>query len=92
MRKTYDIGGNFPEITRARADAFADELLKIEESGFQEVVLDFSNIEVISSVAMSRLFDTYQRLTEQKRVMRIANVGDNVRRLLKLLNLGGIIE
>ena len=92
MRVTMDVGDkDDPNITGAQADAFAQELLKIEEAEFKEVVLDFANVETLSSMAMGSLFATYQKLAEQKRKLSIIHPRESVRRLLKMLKMDSLI-
>ena len=92
MRVTMDIGDkDNPHITGPQADAFAQELLEIEEAEFKEVVLDFSNVETLSSMAMGSLLATYQKLAEQKRRLGIINPNDNVRRVLRMVKMDSLI-
>lgn len=92
MRVTMDVGDkDDPNITGAQADAFAQELLEIEEAEFKEVVLDFANVETLSSMAMGSLFATYQKLAEQKRKLSIVRPRESVRRLLKMLKMDSLI-
>lgn len=92
MKIELDIGKDFPEITGSNADDFAKELLKIEESDYREVVLDFSSTRAISSMAMGSLFATYQKLASQDRSMKIVNPNENISRLLKLVNMQDLLK
>lgn len=92
MKIELDIGRDFPEITGGNADEFARELLKIEESDYKEVVLDFGATRAISSMAMGSLFATYQKLASQNRTMKIVNPNENISRLLKLVNMHDLLQ
>ncbi|MBP5233833.1 MAG: STAS domain-containing protein [Planctomycetes bacterium] len=92
MRVTMDVGDkDDPNITGPQADAFAQELLEIEEAEFKEVVLDFSNVETLSSMAMGSLFATYQKLAEQKRKLSIVHPRESIRRLLRMFKMDSLI-
>lgn len=91
MKIELDIGKDFPEITGSNADEFAKELLKIEESDYKEVVLDFSSTRAISSMAMGSLFATYQKLASQNRKIRVVNPNESITRLLKLVNMHDLL-
>lgn len=92
MRVVMEVGKTYPEITGSQADEFAKELLKLEESDITEVILDFSEITTISSMAMGSLFSTFQSLKGQGRTIKLINTSENIERLLKLVNMGDILE
>ena len=92
MKIELDIGKDFPEITGSNADEFARELLKLEESDYKEVVLDFSSTRAISSMAMGSLFATYQKMVTQNRTMKIVNPSESIERLLKLVNMHDLLQ
>lgn len=92
MEITLRVGEKFPQVSGASADEFAAELIRLEDSDFEAIVLDFSGTEYINSMAMGSIFATYQKLTEQKRTLRIINVNDKIRRILKVANLTQVLE
>ena len=87
MKVQLDIGSQFPEITGEQADAFAEELMKVEDGDYTEVVLDFDGTELISSMALGSLFSAHMKLSEQGRSLRLVNVGEKVTRLLSMVGL-----
>lgn len=92
MRLQVDIGKKYPQITGPLADAFADELNKIVNSGdFTELVLDFEGTQVLSSMAMGALFSTCQKLKEQGKSMQIVNASPKVTHLLRMVNMASIL-
>lgn len=84
---TINIGNKYPEITGPAVDVFVKELTRIEESEYAEVILDFSGTVTISSIAIGSLYSTYKTLEAQNRRLRILNPGENVLRLLQLINM-----
>ncbi|MHC4883467.1 MAG: STAS domain-containing protein [Planctomycetota bacterium] len=87
MEVTFRVGEKFPEISGDSADQFAEEMLRLEDSDFEEVVLDFEGTEYINSMAMGTIFATYQKLSGEERSLKIMNVNDKIYRLLKMANL-----
>ena len=93
MKKVImDVGEKYPDITGPTAQAFIDELLELEKSSFDEIVLDFKDTSSISSMAMGTLYSTYHTLSNQKRSLKVINPSSNVSRLLKLVNMSEIMD
>ena len=93
MKKVVmDVGEKYPEITGAQAQAFINDLLSLEKSSYDEIILDFKDTSAISSIAMGTLYSTFQTLSSQKRSIRVINPTHNVSRLLKLVNMNEIID
>ncbi len=92
MKITLEVGKQFPEITGAASDAFAAELMKIEDGEYNEVVLDFDGTNSISSMAMGSLFATHQKMMESNRKLIIVNASDKIKRLLRMVNMTHLLE
>ena len=92
MEVTFRVGERFPEISGETADQFAEEMLRLEDSDFEEVVLDFAGTNYINSMAMGTIFATYQKLSENERNLRIMNVNDKIYRLFKMANLVDLLN
>lgn len=92
MRLVLDIGKKYPEITGPISDAFAAELNNVLSGGdFTELVLDFNGTKVISSMAMGAVFQVYQKLKEQGKMLHIINASDKVTHLLRMVNMAEIL-
>lgn len=92
MEVTLNVGKDFPEINGDNSDKFATEMLKLEDSEIDNVILDFEGTEYINSMAMGTIFATYQKLEEQKRSLKLINLNDKIKRLLKIANLTDIFS
>ena len=92
MKVTLEIGKQFPEITGTASDTFAAELMKIEDSDFREVILDFKGTDAISSMAMGSIFATHQKMSEQGRKLIIKNASEKIQRLLRMVNMAHLVE
>ncbi len=86
------VGEKYQSITGNSAQEFINDLLALEKSPYDEIVLDFKDTDSISSMAMGSLYSTYQTLTSQNRSIKIVNPSSNVSRLFKLINMGEIID
>ena len=64
MKVTLEIGKQFPEITGESSDSFAKELIKMEDSDYKHVILDFDGTNSINSMAMGSLFASHQKLSD----------------------------
>lgn len=92
MKVTLEIGKQFPDITGSASDAFAAELMKAEDSEYEEVILDFDGTGSISSMAMGSIFATHQKMAEQGRQLTIVNAVDKIKRLLRMVNMAHILK
>ena len=93
MALIVEIGKKYAEITGPLSDAFASELNDIIANGdFTELVLDFSGTKVMSSMAMGTIFAAYQKLRDQGKSLRIINASEKVTHLLRMVNMGEILE
>ncbi len=92
MRITLEIGKQYPEIVGSASDQFAADLMKLEDSDYTEVILDFDGTETISSMAMGSLFATHQKMAEQNRRLIIRNAGDKIKRLLRMVNMAHMVD
>lgn len=88
MRLVMDIGNKYLEIIGSSANAFARELTVIcAGTDFSELVLDFQGTSTINPMTIGTLFAMYQKLREQGRMLRLINISDKVRRLLRIVAL-----
>lgn len=93
MKKVImEVGEKYPDITGPTAQAFIDELIELEKSTYDEIILDFKDTSSISSMAMGTLYSTYQTLVSQNRSIKVVNPSVNVSRLLKLVNMSEILD
>lgn len=91
MQVTFTVGHKFPRVSGAASDEFAAELLRLEDSDFEEIILDFDGTEYINSMAMGSIFATYQHLREQGRSLRLVNVNESIQRLFRVANLNDLL-
>lgn len=87
MEIVMNVGEKFPQLTGPSSDEFAKELLRLEDSDFEHIILDMNGVDCISSMAMGSIFAMYQKLNEQGRKMVIQNASDQVSRLLRMVNM-----
>ena len=92
MEIVVNVGEQFPQLTGPASDEFAKELLRLEDSDFEVVVLNMSGVESISSMAMGSIFASHQKLNEQGRRLIIKDASAQVSRLLKMVNMAHLSE
>ena len=92
MEITLNVGKKFPQINGETSDQFAKEILRLEDSDFEIIILDFEGTEYINSMAMGTIFATYQNLSESNRHLKLINVNDRIKKLFKIANLTSIID
>lgn len=92
MRLIIDIGKKYPEIIGPISDAFAKEMTRIAELGdFHELVLDFSGLKSINSMAMGVIFTISEQLRAKGKSLQIINASEKIVRLLHMVNLGDVV-
>lgn len=92
MENVFAVGKKYPEITGERADSFSRDLTEFEQSLAGDIVLDFTGVTAISSIAMGSLFASYQKLMEEGRKLVIVNTCDKISRLLRMVNMAQVID
>ncbi len=92
MDNVFAVGKKYPEITGDRADTFSRDLDEFEKSLSGDILLDFTDVTAISSIAMGSLFATYQKLMEEGRKLTIINTCDKISRLLRMVNMAQVID
>lgn len=92
MEITLNVGKKFPQINGETSDQFAKEILRLEDSDFETIILDFDGTEYINSMAMGTIFATYQKLSESGKSLKMINVNDRIKKLFKVANLTTILD
>ncbi len=69
------------------------KLLDIFDEGFDEIVIDFSNISSIDSSGLGKLLLFHKKLKERGGELRIINVGsDYVKKMFSMIHLNKVIN
>lgn len=92
MKLIMKIGKKFPDITGPISDAFAEELTRVAgQDDFNELILDFSGLKGINSLAMGTIFSVTQKLKQGGKSLLIINSPEKISRLLQMVNLGDVV-
>jgi len=71
----------------------ADELMKLVESTFGiRLLLDFSNVEYLSSAVLGKLVATHKKVQEGKGTMRLCAIKPSIREVFKITKLDKVFE
>lgn len=92
MRITLPVGENFKQIVGTTADDFAAYLRRSCESDCTELVLDFKDVESMSSMAMGAIFSNFQALRDQGKGLAIINASERIQRLLRMVNMANLLK
>ena len=69
------------------------KLLEIFDDGYDEIVIDFSNISSIDSSGLGKLLLFHKKLKERGGELRIINVGsDYVKKMFSMIHLNKVIN
>lgn len=60
--------------------------------GIQDVILDFKQIEYISSAGLRVLLELYQELEDRGGSLRLINVSSGIMAIMKLVNFNEIVD
>ena len=92
MKAVISVGEDFPQITAANVDDFTREMLIIEESGLQEVVLDLNGVATVNSMAIGAIFAAYEKFRDEDRKLHIINASESVKDALEVCGIDQLLE
>lgn len=84
MKIIVEVVEQFKEINAKNADRFAEEMLKLEESKIEEVVLNLKGIKSLTSLAIGAIYAAYEKMKTEGRRLRIVGPSDYVKRQLTI--------
>ncbi len=81
------------KLDLTNADEMDEITARLMEKEFEEVVLDFSGVEMIDSIGMGKILLLNRKLTDRDCELRIKNVDtDYVRKMFKMVKLDEVLE
>ncbi|SDL30474.1 STAS domain-containing protein [Halarsenatibacter silvermanii] len=81
------------KLDLTNADEMDEITARLMEKEFEEVVLDFSGVEMIDSIGMGKILLLNRKLTDRDCELRIRNVDtDYVRKMFKMVKLDEVLE
>ena len=73
--------------------AVAEELLALVDSTFKiKLLLDFSNVEYLSSAVLGKLVAAYKKVQEGKGLMKLVAVKPSIKEVFKITKLDKLFE
>ncbi|MCK8824820.1 STAS domain-containing protein [Fuchsiella alkaliacetigena] len=70
-----------------------EDLLAIYEEGYEEIIIDFTNVDSIDSSGLGKLLLFHKKLKERDGKLRIINVSsDYVKKMFKMIHLNKVID
>ncbi|MDR1533921.1 MAG: STAS domain-containing protein [Planctomycetota bacterium] len=93
MEKILEVGKKYSEVTGIFADAFVDELQRMSASPeITALVIDLKGTLLISSLAISAIFSVYKDFANRNKVVRIINPSPRTVNVIKMLNMGAMLN
>jgi len=92
MRAVVNLSREFSEISRWNSDKFAEEMLKIEESGIDEIILDLAGVSSLTSMAIGSIYSAFERLSSEGRKLTVVNPNERIKKLLTITGVKGLLE
>lgn len=68
-------------------DEFSAKLLKLVDSGFSEITIDFQSVKKISSLALGTIVASHQKMSSAGKRLVLANLSDDLKKLLGETNV-----
>lgn len=85
-RLTVHLSGELNTLTAPELTALLDK----ELGGVKELILDFSGCDYVSSAGLRVLLATYKQMKAAGGGIKLSNVGENFRDVLKNTGLGAV--
>ena len=92
MVEIIKIKEDYPEVLEYEATKFRDDLVEMEETVPDEIVLDLDGVEMLCSIAVSAIIQTYNNRLKSGKVMSVINAGEKNKKLFEMLNVNDIVD
>lgn len=79
-------------IDSGNAESFKNDVSRYIEEGSESIVLDFINVEYISSACLRSLLRLSKLIKEHQRKMVICNLQDSVNKIIKVSGFDSILD
>jgi anti-anti-sigma factor len=73
-------------------DQFTEKLTGLVDAGFSEIVVDFSAVQSVSSLALGSIVATHQKMASAGNRLVVTNLNEQLKRLVAQTRLLGIIN
>jgi|GEM_PF-2588882 len=92
MNEIFRIGERFRDLSGSVYESFAAELAVFVSESDRDVVLDFSGVETLSSLALAEVGRVHLSLSERGRSVRVEGLSLRLYRLFEMSGLSEIVE
>ncbi len=79
-------------IDEARITGLGDELLELIKTENKKIVVNFENVSFMSSAMIGKLIHFSTRCKEEKILIRLCNINENVMKVFTLMNLEKVFD
>ena len=92
MAKIYRVGDHFQEISGPLRDDFVTALMELRASTEEDIVLDFSGVETLSSIALAAVGKMHPTLEAEGRSLRIVGMSESIYALFEVTGLTQVLD
>lgn len=92
MKITYRVRDKFEKVTQENSDDFSKDILRLEESDFEKITLDFDGVERMSSMGIGSIFSLAMGLKRRGADLVVVNVSPLLKRLFDVSGLNKYID
>lgn len=93
MNTTYITLNDERILEQTHINQLRDEIMSyIEDTEERDVVIDFSNVEFMSSSFLGLLVTIHKRMCEMKGHLQLVNIDSNIYKVFKITNLTKILD
>jgi anti-sigma B factor antagonist len=75
------------DIVASMADDFKRSLLKMVKTGIPELIIDFTDVDIVDSVGLGVVIATHNSLSNSGGTLKVINVSDDIYQLFKTMRL-----
>ena len=81
------------EIDFTNSQELKENLMELYEEGFNEIIIDFEEVESIDSSGLGKLLLFHKKLKEREGSLKIINIeSDYIRNMFEMIHLNKVIE
>ena len=92
MVEIIKIKEDYPEVLEYEAGKLRDDLVELEESVQEEIVLDLSGVDMLCSIAVSAIIQTYNNRKKHGKMLSVINASAKNKKLFEMLNVTEIVN
>lgn len=90
--KVFAVGERYVDISGPLRDEFVTELVRMRDAGADDIVVDFSGVEAISSIALAAVGRLHTWMEERDRKLVVRGLSPRLRQLFEITGLADVLH